>query len=149
MPGAKVFMDSNILLYTRDLTATDKSVASAHWLRSAAEIGAARTNLQVLNEVTHVMLRKRRDLSMDEVFEAVDSIAFLGQSPVTASTTQLARTIRANTAYSWWDCLLLASALELNCTHFLSEDLQDSQTIQGLTIVSPFAHSPDQILVSR
>jgi predicted nucleic acid-binding protein len=51
--------------------------------------------------------------------------------------------------FSWWDCLLLASAIELGCTHFLSEDLKDGQTIEGLTILSPFAHTPDQILVSR
>ena len=31
---------------------------------------------------------------------------------------------------------------------FPSEDLQDGQTIEGLTIVDPFAHTPDQILAS-
>ena len=49
----------------------------------------------------------------------------------------------------WWDCLLLASALELGCTHFLSEDLQDGQVIEGLTIVNPFAHTPEEILSPR
>jgi predicted nucleic acid-binding protein len=44
---------------------------------------------------------------------------------------------------------LLASAIELGCTHYLSEDLQDGQVIDGLTIVDPFAHSPEQILTSR
>ena len=55
-----------------------------------------------------------------------------------------ARVTRGATGYSWWDCLLIASALEAGCSHFLSEDLQD--VIGGLTIIDPFAHTPDQIL---
>jgi predicted nucleic acid-binding protein len=57
-----------------------------------------------------------------------------------------ARRLVERTGYSWWDCLLLASAIELGCTHFLSEDLQDGRSLQGLTILSPFAHSPREIL---
>ena len=51
------------------------------------------------------------------------------------------------------DCLLLACALELGRTHFLSEDLQDGRMVEdggkSLTLVSPFAHSPQHILLSR
>jgi predicted nucleic acid-binding protein len=69
------------------------------------------------------------------------------------SASLAARDIHAAYKCSWWDCVLIASAIELGCTHFLSEDLQDGQRIvaggrRGLTIVNPFAHSPDQILVS-
>jgi predicted nucleic acid-binding protein len=60
-----------------------------------------------------------------------------------------ARRLHLRYRYSWWDCLLLASAIELGCTHFLSEDLHNGQAIEGLTIIDPFAHSPDQILSSR
>lgn len=153
MPGVSVFIDSNVLLYGRDRNLSDKAEASSSWVRQLAARGMARINLQVYNEVTEVMLRKRNDLSATEVFASVDEIAFLGLSPLTEHTVHRARQIRVNTSYSWWDCLLLASALELGCTHFLSEDLQDGQRIvadgrKGLTIVDPFAHSPDQILLS-
>jgi predicted nucleic acid-binding protein len=40
---------------------------------------------------------------------------------------------------------LLASALELGCSHFLSEDLQDGQQIGDLTIINPFLHAPKNI----
>lgn len=76
-----------------------------------------------------------------------------GMSPLTLDATMTARELFRRYRYSWWDCILLASAIELGCTHFLSEDLQDGQRIvavdgRGLTIVDPFAHSPDQILAS-
>jgi predicted nucleic acid-binding protein len=77
----------------------------------------------------------------------------LGDSPLTKRDTYGARLLHLRYGYSWWDCLLLASAIELGCTHFLSEDLQDSQRIEdgggrSLTILSPFAHSPEQFFSS-
>jgi predicted nucleic acid-binding protein len=146
MPAARLFIDSNVLLYTRDRTLAEKAGAAAAWLRAAARRGAACANLQVLNEITSVMLRKRGDLAPDEIFAAVDALAFLGTAPLGDLTTRLAREVHQRTRYSWWDCLLVASALELGCTHFLSEDLQDGQTIGDLVVVDPFAHSPDEIL---
>lgn len=149
MQGNNVFIDSNVLLYARDVELSAKAGISNAWLRETVWRGVACANLQVLNEVTQVMLRKRRDLTQDEVFAAVDELSFLGSSPITMSSVHAARKIRSETLYSWWDCLLLACALELGCKYFLSEDLQDGQDIEGLTIVNPFAHSPDQIPISR
>jgi predicted nucleic acid-binding protein len=153
MPGANVFVDSNVLLYGRDRELTAKAERTGLWLQQTVMLNAAVVNLQVLNEVTGVMLRKRDDLTASEIFASVDELAFLGRTPVRLSTVMRARSLRAKTAYSWWDCLLLASALELGCTHFLSEDLQDGHRIEDadktLTIVDPFAHTPDQILLSR
>ncbi|GLS32115.1 Predicted nucleic acid-binding protein, contains PIN domain [Mesorhizobium albiziae] len=149
MPAAKFFVDSNVLLYTRDRNLTDKVETALRWLREIVRRDIACTNLQVLNEVTNVMLRKRQDLSAASIFAEVDELSFLGTSSIDLQIVATARTIRLKTSFSWWDCLLLASAVDLGCTHFLSEDLQNGQTIQGLTIVDPFAHSPEQILLSR
>lgn len=149
MQDVSIFIDSNVFLYARDLENKQKSEQSNQWLRRLIAMGAACTNLQVLNEVTHAMLRKRRDLQPETIFAEIDGLSFLGSSSVNGATMQTARALHLKYHYSWWDCLLLASALNLGCTHFLSEDLQDQQKIEGLTIVSPFAHTPDQILVSR
>ena len=39
---------------------------------------------------------------------------------------------------SYWDALMLASAREVGCTTFISEDLQDGARLFGLEIVNPF-----------
>jgi predicted nucleic acid-binding protein len=148
MHAVKVFVDSNVLLYTRDASLIGKARTASDWLRRVIELNLACTNLQVLNETTHVMLRKRRDLSADEIFLAVDELGFLGSTPIDENHVAVARELRKATQYSWWDCLLLVSAIELGCTYFLSEDLQDGRQIAGLTIVDPFAHTPEQILAS-
>jgi predicted nucleic acid-binding protein len=146
MPGVSVFIDSNVLLYARDEQSEDRAQLAAEWLRLLLDLGCGRTSLQALNEVTSVLLRKRTHLTAEQVFEQVDDLRPFGSTPVTWSIVSAARTLRIDTRYAWWDCLLLASALDLGCTHFLSEDMQDGQTIadgsQALTIVDPFAHSP-------
>lgn len=142
---ARLFIDSNILLYARDRALPAKAMTCQNWVQHAIWLEAAFINLQVLNEVTNVMLRKRRDLTEQQIFTEIDGLAQLGATPLDPSVTGLARSIRLRTQYRWWDCLLLASAVELNCTHFLSEDLQDGREIEGMTVVDPFAHRPEEL----
>ena len=150
MPAARIFIDANVFLYARDASLDKRGAAAAEWLRLLTIADRGRSNLQVINEVTNVMLRKRQDLSPLQIFAEIDGLRPFGTTPIGEPTVDAARMIRVSTQYSWWDCLLLASALELGCTHFLSEDMQSGQTVsngtQDLTIVDPFAHSPGQLL---
>ncbi len=54
------------------------------------------------------------------------------------STIQLAHKIRLENDFSYWDSLMIASAIENNCTILYSEDMQHLQKIQNLTIINPF-----------
>ena len=146
MLAGSVFFDSNVLLYAHDRLDAAKLRAAEHWLNEISLRESAKTNLQVLNEISNVLFKKRKDLSAAQVFSIVDDFAALGASPLTWLEVASARAIRVDTGYSWWDCLLLASAIELGCSHFLSEDLQDGQQIGGLMIVNPFLHAPETIL---
>jgi predicted nucleic acid-binding protein len=47
---------------------------------------------------------------------------------------------------SWWDALLLASAISAGCTHFLTEDAQGAPVIDGVMIVDPFVVAPESVL---
>src|SRR5690606_6785800 len=129
MRGGEVFIDTNILLYVHDRGGAAKGERALAWLKLLTDTQLARTNLQVLNEIAHVFLRKRWFASSEEAFSIVDRLSALGDRPLTRTEIDRARRLHLRYAYSWWDCLLLGSALELGCTHFLSEDLQDGQTI--------------------
>lgn len=149
MPGAKVFVDTNVLLYLHDRSDAAKALRSQKWLTNLAAQQVAVINLQVLNELTYVLLRKRWFDDVGAVFAIVDDFASLGSTPIEMQELEFARQLHKKCGYSWWDCLLLASAINLGCSHFLSEDLQDGHAIEGLTIVDPFAHTPDEILAAR
>ncbi|CAI8812458.1 protein of unknown function [Methylocaldum szegediense] len=46
--------------------------------------------------------------------------------------------LQARYGFSFYDALIVASALEFDCTRLYSEDLQHGQRIGGLTIENPF-----------
>ena len=148
-----IFVDTNVLLYSHDRRDFEKADRSQSWLRELARRGMGTINLQVLNEFTEVLLRRKWFETPERVFAIVADFAALGDSPLTKGETYGARHLHLRYGYSWRDCLLLASAVELGCTHFLSEDMQDGQRIEdgggrNLTILSPFAHSPQQFFSS-
>jgi predicted nucleic acid-binding protein len=45
-----------------------------------------------------------------------------------------------------WDAVILAAAAEAGCRVLLSEDMQDGFAWGGVTIVNPFAPSPNSLL---
>jgi predicted nucleic acid-binding protein len=54
---------------------------------------------------------------------------------------QRALDVRARYHYGFYDSLIIAAALDAGCTWLYSEDLQDRQRIEGLTISNPFVET--------
>ena len=148
MQDVRFFIDTNVLLYLHDQKTLEKELQAKFWLDALTDRQCVQTNLQVLNEMTYVMLRKKWFATAATVYAIVDQFALFGDAHLTFEDAKLARVLHERYRCSWWDSLLIASALALGCSHFLSEDLQDGQVIDGLTIVDPFAHSPGEILAS-
>ena len=47
--------------------------------------------------------------------------------------------IKKRYKFSWWDSLIVSTALENDCNTLLSEDLQHNQLIEGrLRVINPF-----------
>jgi len=69
-------------------------------------------------------------------------------APPGAPELKRAWDIQDRFGYSWWDSRIVAAALGQRCGWLLTEDLHDGQSIDGLTIVNPFAHTPLSILRS-
>jgi predicted nucleic acid-binding protein len=145
MRAGKVFIDTNVILYIHDAKNKEKADIATMWLRYVVKNGDPTVNLQSLNEVANALTKKRWFASPDKVFDIVDGLSEFGCTQVGWQEIMLARKLHTSLGYSWWDCLLLASALELGCSHFLSEDLQDGQRIGELTVINPFLHLPEDI----
>jgi predicted nucleic acid-binding protein len=141
MSGGKTFIDSNVFIYAVQTTDAAKSARCAGWLRYLVRSGCGAANLQVLNEIANVLI-KRRMMTAAEIFAVADGYRIFGANPISTETVAAARLIHFDTDYSWWDCVLMASAIELQCRYFLTEDLKPQQSVRGLTIISPFLHSP-------
>jgi len=51
-----------------------------------------------------------------------------------------ASTLRDKMLVSYWDIIIIATAIESGCQSLTSEDLQNGQEIQGITVVNIFVH---------
>jgi len=130
----RVFFDTNILIY---------AVAQDHPRGSQAEellAAGGVLSVQVLNEFVSVARRKIL-MPWPDVREALGAILDLCRSPVpiTLETHQSALKIAEKFGYGIYDALIVAAALQAECTVLYSEDLHDGQKINGLTIRNPFS----------
>jgi predicted nucleic acid-binding protein len=130
----KAFIDTNIWIYAHLESDDEKNNQALTLLDSLSELTLS---TQVLNEYYAVMLKYK---IADEIIQ--DNINVIIEASHVAlieiSTIQLAHKIRLQHGFSYWDSLMIASAIENNCTILYSEDMQHQQKIETVTVINPF-----------
>jgi predicted nucleic acid-binding protein len=131
--SAKIFFDTSVLVYM--LTENDPRTAIVEKLL----LIGGNLSVQTLNEFANVAHRKLK-LSWDEVEQALSDIRLLCRPPVpvTVKIHDAAIQIAKRFQFSFYDSLIIAAALEQKCTTLYSEDMQNGQKIESLTIRNPF-----------
>ncbi len=135
MPDANnTFLDSNIVLYALDIDITKRDIA---W---KLLLGMPCISLQVLNECSNVLNRKRQ-WSAEEVAKTLGHLlAFVRVEPTDVATVRSAWKLQARYRFSYYDSLIISAALAGGCSTLYSEDMQHGQVIEGrLTIIDPFS----------
>lgn len=129
----------------RDPTEPLKRSAATAWVERLVARGLVVISPQVLNEFVSVSLR-RFDNGRDELETKVHFLTSFCKVELTAKTVMRALDLRRGRMLSWWDAVLVASALDHGCELLLTEDLHDGLQIEGLRVVDPFTTSIDTIL---
>jgi predicted nucleic acid-binding protein len=134
----RLTLDSNILINAVDSAAGDRHGIAAALITRAAH-GNCVLTLQSLGEFFHVATRKSRLSPADaglvvERWRAVFSIHAAGEQCLGPAIDLVKRH-----GFSFWDAMPWTTAREAGCRLLLSEDLQDGQTLGGVTCVNPFA----------
>ena len=132
--SAKVFLDTNVLLYA--IGHHDRRTPKAEALIERGGI----ISVQVLNELAAVAQRKLK-MSWPDVTDALGAIRTLCPSvvPLTVATHDAAVLLAAKHGFHIYDALIVAAALEAGCDTLYSEDMQAGQVIaRRLTIRNPF-----------
>lgn len=144
---ARVFADTNVLVYARDRTDADKHRRALAWMAGLWETRSGRLSWQVLHEYYVTVTRKldpRR--SRDDAQEDVTSLVTWRPVAVGLPVIDLAWRIEDRYGLSWWDALIVAAAQVGECDYLLSEDLQHGQDFDGVEVISPFSRSPEEVL---
>ena len=132
--SAKVFLDTNVLLYA--IGQHERRTPTAEAL---VERGGV-ISVQVLNELAAVAQRKLK-MSWPDVTDALGALRTLCPSvvPLTVATHDAAVLLAAKHGFHIYDALIVAAALEAGCDTLYSEDMQAGQVIaRRLTIRNPF-----------
>jgi predicted nucleic acid-binding protein len=140
VPGF-VFIDTNILAYARDRRDSRKQDIAAAWLFTLAGERRGRLSWQVLVEFYAVATHPKK-LALLAAEAQADILALQVWNPILPDAGLLRRawSIQDRLAFSWWDAMIVAAALQAGCQTLLSEDLQHGQIIDDrLIILDPFA----------
>lgn len=130
----KPTLDTNIMIY-----AFGKKDDSRKQIAKEIITKCHIISLQVVNETVYVLLKKFK-FQLSEVGPVIN---FMMQNFVISDLNieTLEQTIKISGRYgfSFWDSMMLASALENHCSILYSEDMHHNQIIDGrLQIINPF-----------
>jgi predicted nucleic acid-binding protein len=133
MPG-KIFIDTNVVIYALGHASTKAHLAAPLF------VGYPSISTQVLSETANVASR-RLGLSVLEIRKLINSLEVMCRIEIISLTTiHKALDIQERYSFSWYDSLIVATALEVGCDILYSEDMQNGQEIEGrMRVVNSFA----------
>lgn len=144
--NALCFVDTNVLVYGRDASEPEKQPVARSWMEHLWTERAGRTGIQVLNEYfVTVTTRLRPGLPTADAWLDVTRLFAWNPVPLDRHVLARGREIQTRFRLSWWDSLIVAAANVSGCSHLLTEDLQDGRDLDGVKVISPFRHEPDEL----
>ena len=134
-----VFVDTNILLYSRDASEPEKQVIASARLDELWEKRTGRLSIQVLNEYFVNATRKLDPgLSPEEAWDDIEALSAWEPLPLDMPILTRAFAVQRRYGLSWWDSMIVAAAEASDCSMILSEDLSDGASYFGITVENPF-----------
>jgi predicted nucleic acid-binding protein len=136
----RFFLDTNIFVYAFDAQGPAKARRASQLIRRAADTGEGVVSYQVVQEFFNVAFRRfAQPMSVPDAEQYLITV-FRPLLAVHSSSALYIEGLRIAAKYrlSWYDCLIVAAALQSQCSVLFSEDLQHGQKIEDLRIQNPF-----------
>ena len=133
----RVFLDSNVWIYLFAAEDDRKSRTAREYITENAKKHLFVLSYQVINEVCSVLIKKK--YKEPEIRRVAGDM--MGLCDICANSNDVvffASELREEHAFSYWDSLIIASAIVSRCDLLVSEDMQDGRIIGGLLIKDIF-----------
>ena len=136
----RFFLDTNIFVYSFDQSATVKARKAAQLIRKALTTQKGVISYQVVQEFFNVALRRFSQPMQTADAEQYLSTVFRPLLGVHSSPALYAEALhlQAQSGFSWYDSLIVSSAIQARCDLLFTEDLQHGQRFGTLQIENPF-----------
>jgi len=138
----KIFIDTNILVYAHDRSSgkkyeISKTIVEKLWVGRNGVLST-----QVLQEFFYIVTKKIiSPLSISKAKEIVEKLLYwqivVNDGQIILQAIDLCKKYK----YSFWDSLIIQSAISAKANLLLTEDLQSGQIIEGVKILNPFEQS--------
>jgi len=135
-------LDTNIFVYSFDRRALAKLLPAQQLIRDGIAKRRGVVSFQVVQEFFNVALRRfEKPMTVAEAEQFLATV-FRPLLSVHSSQALYGQALRLaeQRRLSWYDSLIVAAAIEAECTVLYSEDLQHEQRIGDLKIVNPFLY---------
>ena len=131
-------LDTNVIVYLLDGSNPKKFRRAEKLVKSGLRERNCCISQQVIQETLNVATQKL-NFAPEDAERLLDKtlLPLLRMVPA-ARLYERGLRIQSRYSYSFYDSLIIAAALETGCNNLYSEDLQDGQGIEQLTIVNPF-----------
>ena len=134
---SKVFIDTNVLIYSVDAAAGRKRNRALDLVDTHARARTGVISTQVLQEFYSAATRKLGIAPLD-VKQHIRDFHLFDIIQVTPALIEDGIDCSILNQVSFWDALVVTTAATSGCSELLSEDLNAGQTIQGVTVTDPF-----------
>lgn len=138
-PRPLQFVDTNILVYAHDSSAGPKYDRAQCLIRDLWESGLGCLSIQVLQEFYVTITRKvARPLPAEVAAQIIADLSVWEVHCPDAEDVLEAIRLQERHQVSFWDAMIIASAIHLGCETLWSEDLNPGQVYNKVRVQSPF-----------
>jgi len=135
----RIFVDTNILVYAHDVSAGIKHATAKKLIQELWENKTGCLSIQVMQEF-YVSVTHKVPNPMDYVYAIgiIRDLTYWKVHEPKIEDVLNAVDIQQRYQISFWDAMILQSALQLECSLLLSEDLNPGQVHDSVKLINPF-----------
>jgi len=143
-PQVSYFVDTNILVYAFDRSAGRKHQIASQLVRECWENESGCLSIQVLQEF-YVTVTCKITNPIDPVIarQIISDLAEWRMQSPDASDVLQAIDYQQNYHLSFWDAMILQSAVRLGCAQLWTEDMNHGQSFGPVRVINPFVEAID------
>ena len=132
------FVDTNILVYAHDSSAGLKHLRARDLLRGLWQRGGGCLSIQVLQEFYVTVTQKvPKPLAPQAAAQVIADLSVWQVHRPGVQDVLDAISLQARYDISFWDAMIVNSALELDCERLWSEDLNPGQRYETVRVLNP------------
>ena len=133
------FVDTNILVYCYDISSQEKRIKAKEVVLSLWENKSGCLSVQVMQEFLVAVTQKvPQPLNYEKAAQIIKDLSLWHYHSPIAGDVLEALNIKERNNISFWDAMIINSAIVCKCDIIWSEDMNHDQVIEGVRIINPF-----------